>query len=165
MSSEEKKAPALLHVLKGKWVLFLLAAACILLLWAGGSETHTEAGTQDLSTDPAAAENYRAALEEDLRALCARVDGVGEISLVITLESGTRAVYATDLSSSGNREHVTHGGEGLLLYQEAPAIRGVAVVCEGGCDPAVVEALVSLLSTACGVGSNRIAVCAGGGGP
>ncbi len=145
--------------LKGKELLLLLLAAGLLLLFLGGNtEKKKEAAVEDAADVAARTEAYRIALEEELTCLCARIEGVGELSLLVTLDGSERAVYAADIGQNGRVDYVVSGGEGLLLYRENPAVRGVAVVCEGGNDPAVRAALTSLLSAVLGIGSNRISV-------
>ncbi len=144
---------------KGKEILLLLLAAGILLLFLGGSSKEAAPSTSEGAADVAArTEAYRVALEEELTLLCSRVEGVGELELLLTLEGSERAVYATDIGQNGRTDYVISGGEGLLLYREHPSVRGVAVVCEGGNDPAVRARLTSLLSALLAIGSNRISI-------
>lgn len=159
MNKEETAArPGLLARLAGnRYLLLALAAlAGVLLLCFSGNAGATEPAPAAL-----APEVYRAQLESDLTALCARVDGAGALTLCVTLAGGERAVYAADRTSSGATDYVTRAGEGLLIGKEYPAVIGVGVVCEGGNDPRVAAALTALLSATLGIGSNRIAVCAG----
>lgn len=148
--------------LRGKWLLLLLAAAGVLLLFFGGSTGGSgkqTAAAPSAEEESARTDAYRAALEEELSALCAQVAGVGQVHVTVTLERGARAVYAQDRTATGSEEYVLRNGEGLLLCHETPAVRGVAVVCTGGADPAVEERLSDLLSALLGIGRNRIAVC------
>ena len=138
--------------MKGKWLLLLLAAVAVGLLLLGGQgegEARADGGTQEN-------EAYRHALEEELASLCEKVAGVSDVALVLTLEGGERAVYAQDSSQNGAQDYVTVSGNGLLLYREYPAVRGVAVVCRGGDNSAVRAELTALLSALLNVGSNRI---------
>lgn len=145
--------------LKGKGMLLLLLAVGILLLFLGGGSEQKTVGKEEGAADVAArTEAYRVALEEELTLLCSQVEGVGRLDLLLTLEGSERAVYATDTGESGRTDYVMSGGEGLLLYREYPAVRGVAVVCEGGADPAVRAQLTALLSALLDIGTNRISI-------
>ncbi len=145
--------------IKGKELLLLLLAAGILLLFLGGGTQKKQEAVSEGAADVAArTEAYRLALEEELTLLCGKIEGVGQLSLLVTLDGSERAVYATDVGQNGRLDYVVNGGEGLLLYRENPSVRGVAVVCEGGNDPAVQAALTSLLSAVLGIGVNRISV-------
>lgn len=156
--AENKLLSKYLKGLKGKEMLLLLLAAGILLLFLGGNQGEV-ANTHDDAADVAArTEAYRVAMEEELTVLCSRVEGVGALELLLTLEGSEQAVYATDTGQNGRVDYVINGGEGLLLYREYPRVRGVAVVCEGGNDPAVRAQLTALLSALLDIGSNRISI-------
>ena len=135
--------------MKGKWTLALLGVLGLALLLLGGG-TSTEEEATALGT-----EDYRAALTAEVRALCAEVRGVGEVSVLLTLEAGESHIYAEN-----ERGYVTAGGEGLLIESRPPRVAGVAVVCEGGGDPAVRETLSEMLAAALGIGVHRVKVMA-----
>lgn len=137
--------------MKGKWTLALLAGAGLLLLLIGGLGT---TGTK-ATTTAADSEAYRAALTEEVRLLCSEIRGVGEVTVLLTLESGESAVYAED-----DGGYVSVGGEGLLLEHRPPRVAGVAVVCDGGSEPGVCETVREVLSAALGIGAHRVKVTA-----
>ena len=135
--------------MKGKWTLALLGVLGLALLILGGGDK-TEEGAARIGS-----EEYRAALTGEVRALCGEVEGVGEVSVLLTLEAGESHVYA-----ESERGYITAGGEGLLIESRPPRVAGVAVVCDGGADPAVREALTEMLSAALGIGVHRVKVLA-----
>ncbi len=149
-------------LLRGKGLLLLLAAAGILLLLLGsGARGGNTDAAQSAQDEAAGTEAYRAALTQELVALCSRVEGAGEVHLLLTLSGGGEAVYAADSTADGRTDHVLSGGEGLLLYRKTPAVLGVGVVCKGGKDPSVCRELTALLSATLGIGSNRIYISYG----
>lgn len=149
--------------LKGKGLLLLLAAlGILLLLFGGGSGNGVAEGAEDGGVLREQTESYRQALEEELTALCSKVRGAGQVSLLITLEGSEEKTYAADTTQSGAQDYVIQGGEGLLLGRQNPKVTGVAVVCTGGADPAVCRELTSLICAALNIGSNRVYICAGG---
>ncbi len=139
--------------MKGRWVLLLLFAfgITLLLLGRGGGE-ESAVSERDYF---AAAEEYRAALEAELCELCSSIEGVGAVSVTVTLENGEECVYAKNESTGS---YVTSSGEGLLLYKRLPTVRGVAVVCEGGDRDDVRLSVTEAVSTACGIGANKISI-------
>lgn len=155
---EEKAWQKYTKALRGKWGLLLLALAGVVLLLLSSGQGAGKAGQTEATGigTAAEAEAYRAALSEELTALCSRVKGAGQVSLVITLSGGEEAVYAVDHSGEGRTDYVLSGGEGLLLSYKNPTVVGVGVVCEGGQDAAVCRELTALLSATLGIGSNRI---------
>ena len=99
---------------------------------------------------------YESSLENKIKELCERVDGVTNVSVAVSLSSGGEYVYAKDgkddyvLVGSGNYE------SGVLLSEKTPQISGIGIVCNFGGDQNVKYRLISLVSAACGVGSNKI---------
>lgn len=160
---EEKTWQKYTKVLRGKWALLLLAllGVLLLLLSSGQGAGSAGQGTAGGVGTAAEAEAYRTALREELTTLCSRVQGAGQVSLVITLSGGEEAVYAVDHNGEGRTDHVLSGGEGLLLSYQNPTVVGVGVVCEGGQDAAVRRELTALLSATLGIGSNRIYITCG----
>ena len=79
--------------------------------------------------------DYAAQLEARLTELIARVDGAGKTAVMVTLESDSERIYATDTDRDGASTHVllgSGGTDGLVETVQTPQVRGVAVVCEGG---------------------------------
>ena len=136
--------------MKGRWTLVLLGVLGLaLLLLGGGGEA------EETVTPVADAESYREVLTAEVCALLSEVRGVGEVSVLLTLEAGESHVYA-----EGDGGYITAGGEGLLLESRPPRVAGVAVVCDGGGDPAVREAVAQMLAAALGIGAHRVKVTA-----
>ncbi len=136
--SVKKRLAALL---KGKWYLLLVALLGVaLLLFSGSSAKKEEKSTFD-------AEVYRASLTASVKALCERTEGVGEATVLLTLETGERAIYEKNLTEKGESVALS-GGEAILSAYAYPAVSGVAVVCEGGEKEGVRASLTLLLSRA-----------------
>lgn len=105
------------------------------------------------------------ALEERITGLLSAVEGVGRCRVMVTLESGTRSVYATasTVTASGTSEQVLTvntdtGPVGLLLTRIQPTVKGVAVVCDGAGDPAVCRQVTDLIAAAFHISERRICV-------
>ena len=110
---------------------------------------------------PVQSEDYAAQLEARLTELIARVDGAGKTAVMVTLESDSERIYATDTDRDGASTHVllgSGGTDGLVETVQTPQVRGVAVVCEGGGSPAVQSRVTALVETLTGVGANHITV-------
>jgi len=117
--------------------------------------------------------NYAAELSSQLEAILGRIDGVGEIEVMVTLRQDSSYVYATDLAQSDRQEEaltqqqieekhviIEQGGEeqALVSTRIVPQAEGVIIVCEGGSDPVVIKKLTDAVTAALGIGSNRVAV-------
>ena len=131
-----------------------------LLLLAVSSWLPADSSTQ--SAAPAAktgsTADYAAELETRLTALISRVEGAGKTAVMVTLESGSESIYATDTDSDGSSTHVllgSGGADGLVETVETPRVLGVAVVCEGGGSAAVQSRVTALVQALTGIGTNH----------
>lgn len=139
---------------KKYWLLGLGFLAGLLLLLYGnfgglGKEKNTVQETPE-------AEAYRTRLEEEIRALCARADGVGNVTVLVSLEGGYEYVYACD--ESGKCVTVGSGSSKEAVVEQVlpPRIGGIGIVCDGGEDAELCQRLTLLLSAALGIGANKI---------
>ena len=111
-------------------------------------------------------------LETRLGEILSKIEGAGEVSVMLTVHSGTERILATDREQfdhgdeSELREDTViisteNGEEAVLIVQNYPVFRGALVVCPGGDDPKVVLMLTKALSGLTGLSSGRITVCKG----
>ena len=150
----------------GKKKIFLLVALIafgifiIILSNSVGGEQNEDVNFENL--DPA---KYAREVEEKVEALCNRIDGVRSTYAVVTLKGGYRAIYATDsqfgTSSSKNSTVIIGSGASekpLLIGYENPEIAGIGIVCSGGDDYNVRKNIISVVSSAFNLSSNKIFV-------
>ncbi len=153
---------------KYKFVLLIIAAGAVLLLLPTGGK---EAGRSDPVSGTE--EDFSVeALEEKLSQVLSKVDGAGQVSVVLTVRSGMERVLAQDVTASradGDAQSTTKtvilstgsGEETVLLSQNYPTFQGALVVCRGGDDPQVKLLLTQAVAALTGLGSDRITVCKG----
>lgn len=150
-------------------VWLLLGGVGILLIGLSEVLPRREKTTADVADTVALTPaQVEAALEERIGALLASVEGVGECRVMVTLESTAQAVYAASTAADGSGTSsqevlvvaTDEGPAGLLLTTLQPAVRGVAVVCAGGADPAVCRRVVQVVSTAFHISERRVCVVA-----
>ncbi len=147
-------------------LLMLLGVAGILLI--AGSELlprRTADGDVSAPTATLSAAQVERALEERLTALLSRTAGVGHCQVMVTLERGAQFVYAADrtLSDTGSTEktltvETETGPVGLLVTEVQPAVKGVAVICDGGGDERVREQVSALVTAALDISGRRVYV-------
>ena len=153
---------------KYKYVLIVLAAGLVLLLWpTGEKERQTE------STSDSGQEDFDlAALEEKLSQTLSQVEGAGKVTVTLTVKSGMEQVPVTDRSTSvterGNSvEEKTvivntgSGQEAVMRVQRYPQFQGAVVVCQGGDRADVRLLLTQAVSALTGLGADRITICKG----
>ena len=152
-----------LRTKKGVILLVFLALVGVLLLaFANKSKNEVKENEGFESLDPA---EYAREVEERVEELCNRVDGAGSAYAVVTLKGGYKAIYASDSqsgSSSNKSSTVIIGNgsseKGLLIGYENPEISGIGIVCSGGDDYNVRKNIISVVSSAFNVSSNKIFV-------
>ena len=149
--------------------LIVLAALGILgIMLLGFSKcTSYDASNNSKSTEISGMDpsEYAKDVEEKVESLCNKIDGVGSTYAVVTLRGGYRAIYATDYqsgsSNSKNQTVVIGSGsseKALLIGYENPEISGIGIVCSGGDDPIKRANIISVVSSAFNVSTNKIFV-------
>lgn len=154
-----------------KYVLMIILAGILLLLWPAG-ETR-EDSIPDSGTGGAEEAFDLAALEEKLSQTLSQIDGAGKVTVTLTVKSGMEQVLATDRSTStterGDSEEektviisTGSGEEAVLITQRYPVFQGALVVCEGGGSAEIRLLMTQAVSALTGLGADRITVCKGG---
>ena len=146
------------------WIIVIGAVVGIALILLGGSGARDEPEeTAETVYSPTEDELvlYQSYLEERVKTLCESVEGIGEVTAIVTLSSGFESVYATELID-GNEEYVIVGSgssaSALFLSRKAPEIAGIGVVCHGGTSTGARQELISLISATFHISTNRIYV-------
>ncbi len=161
---------------KGKQALFLLGLCGILLLYFSGltsSPSKEKKQEETLSGTPAAPE-YEKQLEENLKVLISAITGEPSPAVMVTLESGSQIVYASDekniLESDSSEEQVSHillkdsdGSQHALMVTEIqPKVKGVVVVSKYAGSAYMREKLTQAVKTALDISSARVCVISTG---
>lgn len=156
-----------------KYVLLVVAVGLVLLLWPDGNgEKAGEPARSEVTEDFSVA-----ALEGKLANTLSQVQGAGDVTVMLTVQGGSRRVLAEDErlswdadgSSQSERSTVviskgtSNGEEPLLLQQLYPRFQGALVVCEGAGDAAVRLKLMEAVSALTGLGADKISICKGKG--
>lgn len=155
---------------KYKYVVLVMCMGAIMLLLPVGTKADGESSDMKVSQS----EMFDlVGIEEKLERVLSRVDGAGDVSVILTLQSGSRQVLAQNISSSqGNgssqdeKEIVTIGqGSGIsapvTLQEIYPLYQGALVVCVGADNPTVKLQMTQAVSALTGLGADKISVCKG----
>ena len=156
---------------KYKYVLLVALVGAVLLLWPTGKEPETSGpGAQTRE----GGDLFRVEeLEEKLEKALSRVEGAGQVTVVLTLEESARQVLAQDEEGqwgSGETRRDTStvllgrgsGTQEVVPLQEiGPRYRGALVVAEGGDLPQVRLSLCQAVSALTGLGADKISICKG----
>ena len=113
----------------------------------------TEYSSDELKT-------YTEQMEERIRIFLSEIKGISRVSVILTVESSSETVYATQ---GNNADYVlikdSKGNENAIPLTEISAkIRGIAVVCDYSGDERLKMTVIDLLSALFDVGANRVTV-------
>lgn len=99
-------------------------------------------------------------VEQRLTWILSRIDGAGEVAVMLTEETGEEVIYQTD-GDGGDTVIITDADrreQGLVRTREPPLYRGAIVVCRGADSAAVRLAIVEAVARVTGLGSDQISV-------
>ncbi len=160
------------EILKNKKPFIVITVTAVvgvcLLLFAnvGGGEAESD-GTEYQSVV-----SYTEKLEDRVKAICLAVDGVDDVTVLLTLESGSEYIYADNVTEDKHSDSswgytsdylIIEKGDGTApvpVMEIYPKVRGVAVVCNGGDGAVLQKKLTELISAALGIPSSRIKISA-----
>ena len=148
---------------KNKYVLLVLLVGVLVILWPfGGGGTPATAPTGTEQTE------HRLAfcLEEKevrLAAALSRIDGAGEVAVMLSLRTSLEQEVAVDEDQTGRRATVTIStGAGtqseVTLRYRYPEFQGALVVSEGADNASVRLQLTQAVAALTGLGTDRITV-------
>ena len=136
--------------MKYRYVLLVALAGLALMLFPTGAE----------NVEPAPTVAEEVSLESRLESILSRIDGAGEVKVLLTEDRGGEVFYQTEgedgktvLISGSDRSE-----SGLVRTTEHPSYRGAVVVCRGADSAGVRLAVVEAVANATGLGTDRITV-------
>ena len=148
---------------KGKFALPVLGLGVLLLLWPSGTG----------ETKSAASPETAAQQQKEMERILSRIEGAGELHLMLTLESDGERTLAEDreetLGGSPDAPEsqsrrvtvilsVSGGEEVVVTRRESPVYRGALVVCQGADRAEVKLAVTQAVAALTGLGADRITV-------
>ncbi len=165
------------------WIITAGAVGAMLIVFAP-SLTSSEPVAAQVESEKTA-DQYKDKIEAELLELLSAIDGVSEISLMVTVESAGENVYATEKKSTINLLSDTltteekrvenqndnedsyiivtapDGSEQPILLKELePVVNGVAIVCRGAQDDTIRQKLIETTAVALNLPTNRVSVVA-----
>ena len=157
--------------------LFIMGLVGIMLIFLSGYLPNAAKEKPADAPNVQSEAEYISETEKRLCAMLAKTQGVGNVQVMIILESAGESIYAQDertdnevqTDSENSREKSSYQSEHILVddgngksplveTRRAPEIKGVAVVCDGGGDILVVKRVTDLVSALLDVSTNRICV-------
>ena len=154
---------------KDKWLIILLVGLLLVVIAMPVSDIKSDQ-TQDeqqvQKAENASGDTYADALETRLENALAKVEGVGNVKVMITLASSSEKVVEKDQEMTSEvQEGETavyangNGEETPYVKQElSPRIEGVLVIADGGDNAIVIENITEAVQALFGVDTHKIKV-------
>ncbi|MBR5294988.1 MAG: hypothetical protein IKU24_00180 [Clostridia bacterium] len=144
-------------------ILIILLSFGIIFLFFSEYDSNKEVKS---SQDDFDEESYTLQLEERLCSIIEEIDGVSEVNVMVTLESGKRYTFAQEEKSANGSDIttflMTEGENGhsspILIETGAPKIKGVSVVCHGAENALIREKILRLVAGTLDLTQNKIYV-------
>ena len=159
---------------KYRWPALILLAGIALMLLTPDRKAEAPAPTEAPGTAAEEKPDYRAETERRLARILSRIEGAGQVEVMLTLRTGPVSRYQTDVESrsesSGDRSGTEHSEKTVLFSRgsaynepavaqtEYPRFRGALIVASGAGDPAVRYNLIQAVSSLLELGADRITV-------
>ncbi|MCC8131752.1 MAG: hypothetical protein LIO72_08460 [Ruminococcus sp.] len=149
--------------LTSRQLIYLVVAvlSVILILTLSSFESEDETTTES-ETIPEVSSEYAEALRLQLEEIISKIDGVGDVTVMLTIESSASYVYTTDIDKDEletKTETVIIGNKEALIERiDNPQVSGVLVVCTGGDRAVIQEQVIKAVSTVLDIPSNKVYV-------
>ena len=87
---------------------------------------------------------YKEDMQNSVENLLSQVEGVGNVTVLLTIENSVECVYLENNSTK--------------TKEIEPVIRGVVVACDGGDDPVVIERVINVVTKALNISSAKVCI-------
>lgn len=168
----------------GYLMVILVSASLVLTFLKGISPEEQKDIKGVIKKDPAEynsevrVEDYAAILEKKLVHILKKLEGVGEVSVMLTLEDSSEKIPAANTTKSrestketdaeGGIREITREDESnqllnasdniVVLKEKRPNIKGVIVIAEGAEDAEILEKIYLAVQTVLGLTTNKVQV-------
>ena len=166
-------------------IIVVVGVVAILVIFLssffGGNKkqtTNTETSASAQSVD-----DFKTQTEQSLTNLINGIEGVGNASVLVTIEKSSEQVYATEEKTSTQTQQdkntssttknqsnnsnetkylVIKNSDGtqqpIAVTEVQPIVKGVVVVCDGGDNPLIQQKVIQAVTTALDITSTRVCV-------
>lgn len=150
---------------KYKYVALVLIVGLVLMLLPIGDSQESVAIPNESPVTPSGI-----SLEDKLADLLSKVEGAGEVEVILTVASGEEVIYqldenrsVADNSTNEDLHTVTvtdsqRNQNGLIKQVNPETYKGAIILCHGANDPTVRLAIVEAISRITGLGANCISI-------
>ncbi len=153
---------------KYRYPALILALGLLLLLLPTGEKSN--ASKQDLQPDPQDTDTFDlSTFTREAEALLSKIQGAGEVKLLLTLDTDGQWDYLADNTQSQGEGSSQTQSQAVLVTRDGdqypvpvtrsyPRFRGAVVLCQGADSPSLTLSLKEALSSLTGLGMDKITV-------
>lgn len=150
---------------KYKYVCIVLLVGMVLMMIPEKNESITQT-----ESEQAYNQKEENTTQEQLEEILCRIEGAGNVKVMLSIAQGERTVYQTDSTYTQNETNtdtktqtilITDSGRnetGLIHQINPPVYQGAIVLAQGAEDPSVKLAIVNAVSNVTGLGADKISV-------
>ncbi len=149
-------------------LVILFVTGLLLVVFSKEETKEKEVPAADINFDE---ERYEQMLEKRLKTIIEKMDGVGEVSVMVTLEGSALYKYAIDTSQNvspdgdSKKESTvvlstteSSNKQAVISGYTLPEVKGASVVCSKVLSPTKRSDVISVVSAALGISSAKICV-------
>lgn len=137
------------------YITIVVICLAILLIMNTSESGEVKSDNSVLSVDD---NEFKIQLEKDLENVISKIEGVGKVTVMLTVESTYSYEYVKDDSKDETKTVIIGNKEALISKISNPIISGVLVVCSGGDSIIVKEKVINAVSTVLDIPLNRVYV-------
>ncbi|MBQ8623489.1 MAG: hypothetical protein IJ424_03825 [Oscillospiraceae bacterium] len=135
----------------------LIVLVCIALLLLMNTSDNDEVKNYDSELNMNDTQ-FKESVEKQLEDIVSKIDGVGRVTVMVTVESTYSYEYVTDRSDSDLKTVIVGNKEALISKITNPKIVGVLIVCQGGDNVKVKEKIINAVSTVLDIPMSKVYV-------
>lgn len=165
-----------------KWLIFAIIIAIVVLagsgFWGGDQKTKTENKVEKTASVETDTEQYVAQMEKRLAEVLQKINGAGEVTVMISVDNNGEKILAADSKSKSDRDeksesskttstemekNIVMAGQGsssqpIVVEEKKPVPTGVCVVAQGAKDETVRYEIYEAVKALYGLSAHRIKV-------
>lgn len=149
-------------------LLLLISCGDSLFGTYGGGNTDTPSATS-ATEENETSEQYKKRMESELVELLRKVEGVGNVQVMLTLKASNEKVTLKDNTNKGDTneeetvliEDSDRNSSPYVIQEKEPEIEGVVIVCGGGDNSVIKREITEAVSALFQIESHKIKVMKG----
>lgn len=134
----------------------LLLCAGLLMVLIGGHGNNNQSDTVD--SGPVLSSDSLIAAEERLTSILQKIDGVGEVHVLLSYETTAETEYVSDDGETVRLSSGSGTETALAKFMRYPHFQGAVVVCRGASQASVKLSVIEAIAKFTGLRSDQISV-------